>query len=149
MALVQEGVEARVEVRVAEECLAHVRLRMVGEKLPHLIRSMGADVYFTGALTGAQKSDFAVEYRGEDKRWHWYTPDFVIRKKNGKCLIVEIKAERERHHPVDGEHGKKAIAARRWEDLDPARLRYEMVFVPGDSVPHDKMQPASKFIQEH
>ncbi len=45
----------------------------------------------TGALTDPKKTDFYVEYRGEDGNWHRYTPDFVIRRKDGKCLIVEIK----------------------------------------------------------
>jgi type III restriction enzyme len=41
------------------------------------------DVYFTGGLTDPAKTDFYVEYRGEDNRWHRYTPDFVIRKRPG------------------------------------------------------------------
>lgn len=118
------------------------------------------DIYFTGALTDPKKSDFAVEYKGEDNRWHRYTPDFVIQRKDGKCLIVEIKSAQfeaatkedlaragQGKAPVTVE-GRKALALRKWEDLDPARLKYEIIFVPGDSVPHDKMQPARKFIQE-
>jgi hypothetical protein len=125
-----------------------------------LVRAPVKDIYFTGALTSAEKSDFAVEYKGEDNRWHRYTPDFVIRRKDGKCLIVEIKSAqfeaatkedlaraRQGKAPVTVE-GRKALAVKKWEDLDPARLKYEIIFVPGDSVPHDKMQPARKFIQE-
>jgi hypothetical protein len=35
-----------------------------------------------------------VEYKGEDGSWHRYTPDFVIRCRNGRSLIVEIKDAR-------------------------------------------------------
>ncbi|MDP3047218.1 MAG: DEAD/DEAH box helicase family protein, partial [Chloroflexota bacterium] len=45
------------------------------------------DIYFTGALTSLEKTDFYVDYRGEDNQWHRYTPDFLIRRKDGRCLI--------------------------------------------------------------
>jgi hypothetical protein len=70
------------------------------------------DVYFTGALTDPKKTDFFVEYRGVDGRMHNYTPDFIIRRKDGKCLIVEVKRERERDHEIDGQNGAKALAVR-------------------------------------
>ncbi len=54
------------------------------------------DIYFTGAITDPRKTDFFVEYKDEDGKWHRYTPDFIIRRKDGKCLIVEIKAEDDR-----------------------------------------------------
>ncbi len=103
------------------------------------------DIYFTGALTDPAKTDFFVQYRDDEGRWRRYTPDFVIRLKpeeggkpgTGKTIIVEIKAERQRRHPVDGEHGRKAMALRRWENLDPRRLRYEMVFTDTDAIPRD------------
>lgn len=49
------------------------------------------DIYFTGALTDREKTDFIFEYRNEKGEWHSYTPDFLIRKKDGKSLIVEVK----------------------------------------------------------
>ncbi len=68
------------------------------------------------------------------RKWRRYTPDFIIRKKvtegaepgSGRVCIVEVKAERERAHPNDGERGRKAMALREWEDLYPDRLKYEM-----------------------
>ncbi|MGQ0816081.1 MAG: hypothetical protein ACT4O1_16750 [Gemmatimonadota bacterium] len=60
------------------------------------------DIYFTGALTDPRKTDFFVEYKGADERTHRYSPDFVIRRKDGGCLIVEIKSAQQREHPVDG-----------------------------------------------
>ncbi len=68
------------------------------------------DIYFTGALTDPGKTDFSVEYKDGDGRWRRYTPDFVIRRKDGKTLIVEIKREHDREHPIDGQDGLKALA---------------------------------------
>ncbi len=92
------------------------------------------DIYFTGAITDPGKTDFYVEYKGTDDRWHRYSPDFVIRRKDRRAVIVEVKAERERSHPVDGENGRKAMAVRKWIDLNPDRLHYEMVFTSGAGV---------------
>ena len=105
------------------------------------------DIYFTGGLTDPNKTEFYIEYKGEDGRWHRYSPDFVVRRKDGRCYIVEIKAERERNHPVDGEHGRKAMAVRRWEHLNPDRLRYEIIFTDSDSVAFNQLAPVRGFIQ--
>ena len=106
------------------------------------------DIYFTGALTDPGKTDFYVEYLGTDGRWHNYSPDFVIRRLDGRCHIVEIKAERERSHPIDGENGRKAMAIRKWEDLNPDKLQYEMIFTDTDSVAFNKLEEAKAFIRE-
>lgn len=104
------------------------------------------DVYFTGGLTDPSRTDFFVEYKDEKGKWRRYTPDFVVRKKpapgapagSGRAVIVEIKKEFDRAHPTDGEAGRKALAIRRWEQLDPDRLRYEILFTPGDTVTVDQ-----------
>lgn len=106
------------------------------------------DIYFTGAITDPRKSDFFVDYRGEDDRWHRYTPDFIIRRKDGRCLIIEIKAERDRHHLVNGQEGTKALAVRQWTKLNPDRLRYEMVFVKDDVLTSDQTRDARKFVED-
>lgn len=120
-----------------------------------------ADVLFTGGLTDPAKTDFFVEYKGEDGRWHRYTPDFVIRRKDGKHLIVEVKASRfkseveddlGRHERGDGAihpEGRKAVALRRWEELNPDRLKYHLLFVPGDEVPPDLMRASLKFTEDN
>jgi len=105
------------------------------------------DIYFTGALTDPAKTDFYVEYKDDKGKWRRYTPDFVIRRKNGRVLIVEIKAERERDNAIDGERGRKAMALRKWEDRNPERLRYEMVFTAGETIPHDAMDTARTFVR--
>ena len=114
------------------------------------------DIYFTGAVTDPNKTDFYVEYKDEKGKWRRYTPDFVIRQKpgkgkkpgSGKVCIVEIKAERERMHPLDGEHGRKALALRKWEALNPDRLRYQMIFTTTDTVTADQLQEARNFVSE-
>ena len=103
------------------------------------------DIYFTGALLDPAKTDFYVEYRDEHGDWRRYTPDFVIRLKNGKCLIVEIKAENMRDDSVQGTDGRKAMAIRKWEELNPERIKYEMIFVASD-VPQNQMKNAKEFV---
>lgn len=105
------------------------------------------DIYFTGALSDPAKTDFLIDYKDDKGKWRRYTPDFVIRRKaskggkpgSGKVLIVEIKREHDRAHPVDGEKGAKALALKRWEGLNPGRLKYEMIFTPGDTVGADQV----------
>jgi len=109
------------------------------------------DVYFTGGLTDPAKTDFFVQYRGEDGRWHRYTPDFLIRKRprpgsapgTGRVLVVEIKDARFRTAIAEDERragrgeeaqtpeGRKAMALRRLEGLNPDQLRYEILFADG------------------
>jgi hypothetical protein len=107
------------------------------------------DIFFTGALTDPNKTDFFVEYKDEKGKWRRYTPDFIIRKKGkkGKCLIIEIKSEHDRDHPLDGENGKKALALRQWEKLNPNRLKYEMIFTASDVVAVNQLKNARDFVQ--
>lgn len=97
-------------------------------------------LWFTGGLTDPAKTDLLAEYLGEDGRWHHYTPDFVLRRADGKHLVVEIKrdtfspdiqADFERY--AKGEEpqtpeGRKAVALKRWEALNPDRLAYHVIF---------------------
>lgn len=95
------------------------------------------DIYFTGSLTDPHKTEFFVEYRDDRGRWRRYSPDFVIRRTDGRVVVVEVKAERDRTNPVAGERGRKAMALRRWQELNPDALRYEMVFTSTDAVAMD------------
>lgn len=106
------------------------------------------DIYFTGALTDTKKTDFFIEYRGNDGRMHNYTPDFVIRRNDGRCLIVEIKSERERTDTIDGENGAKAIATRKWESLNPDKLKYQIIFVKGDQMDHADLEATRRLIEK-
>jgi hypothetical protein len=89
-----------------------------------------------------------VEYRGKDGRMHHYSPDFLIRRRDGKCLIVEVKREGERDDQVDGERGAKAVAMRRWQDLNADRLKYHMVFVRGEVMEARDMIDTREFLDE-
>lgn len=115
------------------------------------------DIYFTGGLTDPAKTDFFVEYKTDDGRWHRYTPDFIIRKKparnsdppgSGRVMIVEIKSEKSRDDKVDGANGRKAMAVRAWETLNPERLKYEMIFTATDQIPFDRMSQVFTFAEE-
>jgi len=111
------------------------------------------DVYFTGGL-GRDKTDFVVEYKGVDGRWHPYSPDFLIRRRpaaggrpgSGKLLIVEIKQERLRKDATDGEDGRKAMAVREWARLNPDRIAYEMLFTDTDTVANNDFARVRTFL---
>lgn len=113
------------------------------------------DVYFTGGL-GRDKTDFVIEYKGVDGRWHPYSPDFLIRRKpeaggkpgSGKLLIVEIKQDRLRNDETDGEHGRKAMAVREWAALNPGRVAYQMLFTDTDTVANNEFAPVRTFLGE-
>lgn len=92
------------------------------------------DVYFTGAITDPDKTDFLFEYKGKDDRWHTYTPDFLIRKKNGKVLIIEVKSERFRADDVDGEKGLKTLKLQEIQGLNPDKIKYEMLFTSKNEI---------------
>ncbi len=117
------------------------------------------DIYFTGALTTPDKTDFFVEYIGDDGKWHRYTPDFVIRRKDGRVLILEIKnaqfeaATREDlRRAQEGQaaitvEGRKALALKQWEALNADRLMYELIFAREDTVAHDQVQAIRRFVE--
>lgn len=97
-------------------------------------------VWFTGGLTDAGKTDLYAEYLGDDGRWHRYTPDFVLRRTDGKHLVVEIKkdlhspdiavdfARQSRGEKAQTLEGRKAVALKQWEHLNPDQLAYHVMF---------------------
>ncbi|GFP30767.1 DEAD/DEAH box helicase family protein [Candidatus Hakubella thermalkaliphila] len=100
------------------------------------------DIYFTGAINDPDKTDFIFEYKGKDGRWHNYTPDFLIKKKNGKMLIVEIKAEIFRD-----EAKEKAI--KEIEGLNPDRLKYEILVTDRDEIGFENINKVKEAIYEY
>jgi len=113
------------------------------------------DIFFTGAITDPAKTDFYVEYKDDKGKTRNYTPDFIIRKKpgkgrkrgTGKVYLVEIKAERDRGDSINGENGKKAMALRKWQNLNPEKLRYEMIFTNTDIIAADSLKNVKSFIE--
>jgi hypothetical protein len=72
----------------------------------------------------------------------------VLRRADGKHLVVEVKSDKlspdihadmARHaagEPPQTQEGRKAVALKRWEDLNPERLRYHVMFA--DTALHDE-----------
>lgn len=116
--------------------------------------------WFTGGLTDPAKTDLYAEYLGEDERWHRYTPDFVIRRRDGRHLIVEIKrddlrpsiqadlARDERGQVPETTEGRKAVALKRWEVLNADRLHYEVIFADAVPLPAKALDKTREFLTE-
>jgi len=100
------------------------------------------DIYFTGAISDPNKTDFIFEYKGRDGKWHNYTPDFLIRKKNGKMLIVEIKSE-----PYRIEEEEKLM--KEIEGLNPDRLKYEILITDKGEIGLENMNKVKEAIYEY
>ncbi len=96
-------------------------------------------IYFTGALTDYKKTDFLFEYKDEKGKWHAYTPDFVIVKKNKKVLIVEIKGEPYKDN-------LKEIALREIEKQNKDFIKYEIVSTISDTVDLTDYNKVKKWI---
>ena len=47
---------------------------------------------------------------------------------------------------MGGEKGRKALALKRWVDLNPERLRYQMIFTATDTVSFDQTRATREFI---
>jgi len=107
------------------------------------------DIYFTGGLRDLNKTDFFFEYMGKDRRWHTYTPDFLVRKKDGKMIIVEIKMEKLRNDEIDGEKGLKAAKVREIERLNPDRLKYEILFADKTEIGFENIQKIKNIIYKN
>lgn len=114
-------------------------IKLIGEHQDNI-----EGVWFTGGLTDPNKTDLFAEYLGEDGRWHRYTPDFVIQRKDGKHLVVEVKNDRfsaEVHSDLAryakgeealSQEGRKAVALKQWQDLNPETLHYQVIFADSD-----------------
>lgn len=99
------------------------------------------DIYFTGAIDDPNKTDFFFEYKDKEGAWHNYTPDFLIRKKNGKMLIVEITGERDR-----GNKPLKEKEMRKVEKLNPEKLKYEILETTRDELGFREIEKVKKWI---
>ncbi len=84
-----------------------------------------AGFYFMGGFRDPRKTDFWFEYKGQDRLYHRYFPDFVLIKHDGSCCIIEIKAENKIDNP-DTQAKAKAIIT--LCDMQPDKLRYHLVY---------------------
>ncbi len=103
------------------------------------------DVYFVGALTSPDKTDLVFDYVRQDGRLSHYSPDFLLRREDDRWFLVEIKQERAREDPIEGEHGLKARAVEAIVEQNPGRLGYQMVFTPSDDVLASDLAAARAF----
>jgi hypothetical protein len=87
------------------------------------------DIYFTGSMNDPKKTDFHFEYKGVDGNYHEYYPDFVLVKKNGEFIIVEIKAENER---TDEGTKAKAEAVRKISGFQENAFKYVIIYTDND-----------------
>jgi len=107
------------------------------------------DIYFVGALTSPDKTDLAFDYVRKDGRLARYSPDFLLRCEDDRWFLVEIKQERAREDPIEGEHGLKARAVEAIVEQNPDRLGYQMVFTPSDDVLAADLAAAWVFADGH
>ena len=101
------------------------------------------DIYFTGAMDDPEKTDFLFEYQDKTGKWHNYAPDFLIRKKNGKMLIVEVKGE----DRLDAEKTLlKETAMREIEGVNENSLKYEIVSADRDTIKFSDLEKIKKLV---
>lgn len=103
------------------------------------------DIYFIGGTSSVGKTDLYIEYKGKDGKWHNYFPDFIVRLKSGKFIIVEIKAVKEKDDEDNGINGTKAMAMRRWENLNPEKLKYQIIY-SDNTIPFDELETSQKLL---
>jgi hypothetical protein len=83
------------------------------------------DIFFTGGLTNKSYTDLYFEYQKPDGSYHSYFPDFVITKKDGSFLLVEVKAKGKENDP---DVLAKERAVRRVESLPENRFKYQILY---------------------
>ncbi len=83
------------------------------------------DIYFTGGLTSAKYTDFAFEYKNTEGKYSKYYPDFVVLKKTGEFIIVEVKGENQRGND-DVEAKKKAV--QQIENIAGNKFKYHILY---------------------
>jgi len=44
--------------------------------------------------------------------------------------------------------GRKAVALKKWQHLNPDTLKYELIFATGNSIAHDRAGGARHFVEE-
>lgn len=97
------------------------------------------DIYFTGALTDREKTDFIFDYKDKQGEWHTYTPDFLIHKKDGRSLIVEVKGVPYRNEAAE-DNMKKL------EKINPNKLKYELLLIESGESIFSKILPVFDWI---
>jgi type III restriction enzyme len=91
----------------------------------HVLNSKTVDkIWFTGMLTHGQ-SEFFIQYVDPDThRVRSYYPDFLIRKKDGSLVMIEIKGENMIDHPTVKAKQEYAEMIAKASDVD---MSYEII----------------------
>jgi len=97
------------------------------------------DIYFIGQLIDRNKTDFLFEYKDKNGIWRNYTPDFLIKKKNGKALIIEIKGEYFRDE-------FKETALKEIEGLNSEKIKYEILLTNKQDIGFENIQKIKNWI---
>ena len=63
-------------------------------------------------------------------------------------MTVETCKEPDKTHGICGKTGRKAMALRKGEKLNPERLKYQMIFTGTETVSADQVQEARKVVEE-
>lgn len=104
------------------------------------------DIYFTGGLSSPRQTDLLYEYKNKDGDWKNYAPDYLIKKKDGKVLIIEIKKERLRDDDIEGENGLKAKALSDIEKINSKKMKYQMLFTDNSEIGFDNIDIVKKWM---
>ena len=86
------------------------------------------DVYFIGGITNPEKTDIYFWYKTTDNTWARYYPDFLVRRKDGKCYIVEVKPEGDLENNVVTQRKKAKMQEITAENAK--RIHYEVLEAP-------------------
>lgn len=100
---------------------------------------------YTGGLTDTAKTDFFFEYKGIDGRYHNYFPDFVVARKSGEFLIVEVKDWGMRK---DETVRRKAKAVERLAKADANKFNYQIVYAKSSQVGLGETGKVTDWIQQ-
>ncbi len=101
------------------------------------------DIYFTGAMDDPEKTDFLFEYQDKMGKSHNYAPDFLIRKKDGKMLIVEVKGE----DRLDDEKTlRKKAALRELEGVNEKNVKYEIISADRDRISFNDLKRIKELV---
>lgn len=96
-------------------------------------------IYFTGAITDSEKTDFIFEYKDKGGKWHAYTPDFVIIKNDNKVLIVEVKGD-----PYKDKQKEKAL--KEVENVNSEKIKYQIVSTDKDQVEFNDYKKVNSWV---
>jgi len=98
-------------------------------------------IYFTGAITDSNKTDFIFEYKDKSGKWRAYTPDFVLIKNDDTILIVEVKGD-----PYKDEQKEKAL--KEVEETNKDKIKYHIVSTDREQIDFEDLKKVDKWIYD-